>query len=42
VRDGARWTQRECRPGEAVVLKDPLAELAVDDVYAGIDLDSGD
>lgn len=39
-RDGTRWMQRECRAGEPVVLQDPRVQLAVDDVYAGIDLGS--
>ncbi len=38
-RTGTRWTEREQRAGERIVLADPPLDISVDDVYAGIDLD---
>lgn len=39
MRDG--WQQRELRSGEQIVLMDPNLTIPVDEVYAGIELDSG-
>lgn len=35
------WEQRECRAGEAVTLANPNLSFAVDELYAGIELDAG-
>jgi Uma2 family endonuclease len=38
-RSGTGWNERECRAGETVALANPSVSFAVDELYAGIDLE---
>lgn len=38
-RSGTVWEQREYRAGETVTLANPSVSFAVDELYAGIELD---
>ena len=40
ARAGESWQQAEYRSGEAVVLLEPALTLSVDELYAGVTLDS--
>jgi Uma2 family endonuclease len=40
-RTAGGWQEREVRAGEEVVLKAPSLNFAVDDLYAGIELETG-
>jgi len=41
-RTSAGWQEREVRPGETVVLSAPRLTFAVDELYAGIELQTGE
>ena len=39
-RTATGWAERECRGGERVALSEPSATFELDELYAGIALDS--
>jgi Uma2 family endonuclease len=39
-RVGATWEQREFRPGEDVTVREPAASFPVDELYAGVELET--
>jgi Uma2 family endonuclease len=39
-RDGGQWHERDVRSGENVVVREPPLSFSIDDLYAGVTLDS--